>query len=135
MKFNKANIISSIFITICILLLFLLLFLPKIIDLIPSKDTRFIIYIILFILFFIHIIFETYHDIRKKQFTTKIYIVITDIIAIIAFTVLFYINFTNHNETNIEVVLQKSTYSMMALLFFAGAILIQTLLKNQRFKK
>lgn len=131
MKLNKSHMIFAI----SIILFILLLFLPNIIDLIPSKEVKSIIVIILAMLTFIAIIFETYDDLTKKQFTTNIYIILADIIEIISFGILGYISFKSYDTTNIEVILKRNDHIAAAKLFFLGAILVRSFLKSQRFKK
>lgn len=131
MKLNKSDMIFAI----SIILFILLLFLPNIIDLIPSKEVKSIILIILAMLTFIAIIFETYDDLTKKQFTTTIYIILADIIEIIAFGILGYLSFKSYDTTNIEVILKRNDHITAAKLFFLGAILVRSFFKSQRFKK
>ena len=131
MKFNRTYFIYPV----GIILFILLLFLPNIVDLIPSEEMRFVSYIILVLLVFIFIVFETYQDIKKKQFTTDIYVILVDIIAIISFVSVIYISFKSYNLTNIEILLQNKINKTMASIFFFCAILLQSYLKSQKFKK
>ena len=131
MRFNKSNIIISVIFSLFILLLFL----PKLVDLIPSGEVKFAISIILALLVFIFILFETYGDITKKQFTTTPYIVLSDIISIIAFAVLGYLSFTKFDLKNIEVLLYRINARNTAALFLFGGMLIRNFFKSQRFEK
>lgn len=131
MKLNKSNVMFFMAIILCILLFFL----PQIIELIPSKEAKSIVIIILSILVFIDIIFDIYSDITKKQFTTTVYIVLTDIIEIVAFAVLCYLSFTSYDAANVEVLFKRIYAHEMAVIFFLCAILIRNFLRSQRFMK
>lgn len=131
MKINKSDLIFVMIIILCVLLFFL----PNFIDLIPSKEVQSIIAIIMLMLVFILIIFETYGDITRKQFTTTVYIVLADIVQISALTVLGYLSFKSYDATNIEALLKRTDYHTMAVLFFLGAILVRNFFKSEKFKK
>lgn len=126
MKLNKSDMIFAI----SIIFFILLCFLPNIIDLIPSKEVKSIVLMILSMLAFIAIIFEIYDDLTKKQFTTTIYIILADIIEIIAFGILAYLSFKSYDTTNVEVLLKRNDYITAAKLSFLGAILVRNLLKS-----
>jgi hypothetical protein len=135
-KINKSDLISVMIIILYILLLVLSrIILPKVIDLIPSKEMQSTITKIMLMLLFIVFIFETYGDIIKKQFTTTVYIVLADIVQISALAVLVYLNFKGYDATNIEVLLKRNNYHIMAMLFLSGAVLLRGFLKSEEFKK
>ena len=131
MRVKKKNIIVS-----SIIILFaLLLFLPNIVDLIPSKEVKFAIAIIFSLLVFLFLIYVTYSDIRKSEFTTTVYLVLLDIIGIIVFVVVNYTYLHKSNETNIEILLQKSNIRIVCLLFLLCSSILVYFLKNDRFMK
>jgi hypothetical protein len=131
MRINKRNLLISV----VVILFILLLFLPKIIDLIPSVEVKFVVVSILASLTLIFMIIETYQDITKKQFTTTVFIVLSDIIQIVAFLVLGYLSFRSYDVINIEAVLTKNDARMLAIMLIFGANLVRTFLKSQRFEK
>ena len=124
---KKIILVSSV-----IILLALELFLPHIIDLIPSKEIPFAISLV--ILLFIYV---TYSDIRKSAFTTTVYIVLLDIILIIVFVVLTY-TYTymyKPNETNVEIILQYNNIFTVSLWVLLCSSILKDFLESKRFKK
>lgn len=131
MRLNKNNVIFSA----VVILIIILLFLPRIIDRIPSKEVKLAASIIVCLLILIYIIFETYRDITKKQYTTNTYIVLTDILQILAFAVLSYISFKSYNKKNIEEIFKIYNARIVSELILFAAILLRNFLRSQRFEK
>jgi len=122
-----------------IILFALLLFLPNIIDLIPSKEVKFEIAVIISLLVFLLLIYVTYSDIRKSGFTTTVYIVLLDIIVIIVLVVLtynyIYTYIHKSNEINIEILLRNINIRTVSLLVFLCSSILKNFLESKRFKK
>lgn len=131
MKSIKSYIISFII----VILFILVIFLPNIIDLIPSQKVKIIVAGILFFLMLILMIFTTYKDIRKKEYTNNVFIVITDVVQISSYLVLGYIALVPYDVKNIELLFSKINHRMIAILVFASTILIQSYFKREKFKK
>lgn len=131
MRVKKEHFITPL----CIILLVLLWFLPKIIDLITSKEIKYKVIIIICALIFLFPIYAIYDDIRKKKFTTIVYIVLLDIIEIINFGVLCYTFFIYSGETNLEVILHKNNIRVVCLLIQFGISVLSNYLKSHKFIK
>lgn len=134
MKFNKKDIIIS---AIIIIVFLLLLFLPNIIDLIPSKNIQYLISIIVSILVFLGLIYGIFNDIRKREFTTTVYIVLADITILISYIVLMYTCFHNLKASNIDIeyILQQNRIRIICLLSMLCASMLLSFLKSERFIK
>lgn len=131
MKLNKKNIINFVIVT-----LFILLFLLKFIGRVFSDEVKDIVTIIVGLLVFILMIFEIYDDINDKQFTTTVYIVLADIIQLIAFIVVGYYSFKSYDKDNLEVILnRRSEFGILSGLFYLGARFVRDYLKSQKFMK
>jgi hypothetical protein len=132
---KSMRVIKEAFLILIILaLLAVSLFSRKIINLIPSNKIIFVaatIYLLGLALF----IFLTYRDITRKQYTTTLFIVVADIIAIIYFAVIAYMIFIGSNETDIlELAKMKVNISKAALLF-AGVLWGRSYVKSEKFRK
>ena len=132
MRVKKENIIVS-----SVMILFALqLFLPNIIDLIPSKEVEFAIAIIISLLVLLLLIYVTYSDIRKSKFTTTVYIVLLDIIRIIVFVFLTYTYMhIKSDETNIEILLRYINIRTVSLLVLLCSSILISFLENNRYIK
>lgn len=131
MGFIKKYIIISVVIILSILPPFL----SNIIVLIPSTEIKYATIIVLYVLFLIFMIFEIYGDIRKKQYITTAYIVLTDIIIIASYAILGYLNFVSFNRMNVQALVKRNSIRIVNELIFFASVLIHNFLKSQRFKK
>lgn len=132
-RFNNKNIIASFI----IILFVLLLCLPKIIDLIPSREVKYIITVIISLLVVLLCIYITYNDIRKREYTTTIYIVLLEIIGIIiiAYVVFDYIHFPTTDVTDIDALLRSNNIHIACLFYILCESISVNFLKSDRFKK
>lgn len=124
MKLFKSVVIYSMI----IISFFLLFFSSKIVNLIPSKEIRTVILIIGYIIIFIFIISDTCRDITKKNLSTSLYIVLADIIQIIAYAAMGYLSIMIYKTVNIEILLRLNGERILAVLLLLGATLIRRLL-------
>lgn len=131
MKSIKSYIISLLLIGVIVCLIFL----PNAIDLIPSQKVKIIVAVILFFLMLILMIFTTYKDIRKKEYTNNVFIVITDVVQISSYLVVGYIALVPYDVKNMELLFSKIDHRMFAMLVFASTILLQSYFKTEKFKK
>ena len=124
------------FITIVIIILFgLLFFLPNSIDLITSEEIKYKVTVIFSILVFLFLIYLTYDDIRKRQFTTTAYIVLLDIIGIFNYIIVCYTFLIYQSKTNFEVLLHKNNIRIAGLLVILFTSVLLNYLKNDKFIK
>ncbi len=131
MRLDKKIILGA-----AIIILFgLLLFLPNIVALIPSERVQFALAIIFCFLVFLLLIYVTYNDIRKKQYTTAVFIVLADIIIIVAFAAICYTYFHKSNVTNTEILLRKIHIRTIAGVSSLCASILLSFLRSQRFIK
>jgi|SRR5665647_1140037 len=127
MKKNKSNLITALVTTFIVMLLYL----PEIVK------WQFITIIIILVFTLTYLLYELLIDLIKKQYTTKKYIVSTEIIGIIAWAVICYIYFSSININVISyyflVVLQS--YVPVAQIIFIVMVYIRGFLKGERFHK
>lgn len=131
MRFDK----KFIMLLLIIILLALLLFLPSIINLIPSYEVKFVITIIFLILIFFFLVYVTYNDVRKKQFTTTAYIVLIEVITLIVYVVVCYTSFKNLNVIDTKILLQENHIRVASLIFLLCSSIVLNFLKSERFIK
>ena len=122
-------------VSLIIVLFVLLLFLPKIIDLIPSEEIKYSIIIIFSTLVLLLLIYLAYSDIRKKEYTTTMYIVLLDIIGIISYVYIGYVILTNSKEAGFDVVLQKNNTYTVGLVSLLCILILLRYLKSEKFIK
>lgn len=129
MGFDKKN-----FIVLLIIVVFgLVLFMPNIIDLIPSHEVKFTAAIIFSLLAFLFLIYITYSDIRKKQYTTTVYIVILDIIQVVVFAIVGYMLLNNSPVINSEILLRVNHIRAASLMYALCSSILLDFLKSERF--
>lgn len=131
MRVKKEHLIASLI----IILFVLLLLLPNIVNLITSEEIKYKVNITITVLVFLFLIYSTYDDIRKRKFTTTVYIVALDIIQIINFITLCYTFLIYSNETSIEIMLHKNNIHIVSLLVLLCISLMLSYLKSEKFIK
>ncbi|GLC30176.1 hypothetical protein [Clostridium omnivorum] len=127
---NKSIIVSFI-----IILFILLLCLPNIIDLIPSRKVKYVITVVFCLLVFLFLVYITYNDIRKREYTTTVYIVLLEIIGIIAYVIGSYTYFHKTGVSDIEVLLRRNNIQAACLFYILCESIVITFLKRDSFKK
>lgn len=95
---NKSSILGQIFLLLIIILLFGL---PIMIDMLPATHFIYVLGIIMYSSTLIFIIFNTYKDIRDKKYTTNTFIVLTDIIIILAMASFLLIEYKSNNLVDV----------------------------------
>lgn len=131
MRVKKEQFITSLF----IILLVLLWFLPNFVNSITSEEIKHKITIIMSVLVLLFLIYVTYDDIRKKKFTTIVYIVLLDSIGIINFVALCYTFFIYSGETNFEAILHKNNIRLVCLLIQFCISVLSNYFKRDKFIK
>lgn len=131
MSYTNKNIIKILF----TILFIILLSLPRFISLAFSNEIRDLIAIIVGALVLILMIYEIHVDIKRKQFTTNIYLALIDIIQVVAFAVLGYLSFKRYDKGNIEAVLKRNEFSILFVLLFVGTSFLKDFFKSEAFKK
>lgn len=127
MKKNKSNLITALVTTFIVMLLYL----PEIVK------WQFITIIIILVFTLTYLLYELLIDLIKKQYTTKKYIVSTEIIGIIAWAVICYIYFssTNINVISYYFLVVLQSYVPVAQIIFIVMVYIRGFLKGERFHK
>lgn len=93
------GLIKSIFKSSMILILIALILLSTL-DFIPNRDYKFLVEVISIALFGVFYMYQAYKDIKNKQYITYQYIIITDIIILLSFTLICYFNFKHYDNTD-----------------------------------
>jgi hypothetical protein len=115
-----------------ILMIIVIFFLPSTIDGIPNERTKFIISIVFFSIIFILLLYESYKDFINKQYSTTIFIILSDVVIIflyIVFAVIFFKYYKHILSSGI-----KLNINQIFLLPWT-VILLRHFLKSDRFIK
>lgn len=124
------------FIILLIIMYFVcLLFLPKIFNLISSEEIKNKITIAFSVLVIFFLIYLTYDDTRKQEFTTTLYIVLIDIIRVICFAFPFYTFLVYSGKTNLDIILKENKIESVSLIILSCSTILQNYLKSDRFIK
>lgn len=92
--------------------------------------------ILICILFFIYFAVSIYRDISiKTQYSTGLFIIIIDILSVIALIGLCYLYFMNYDKNNVDVLWNRKIWIQRCSNFLIIMVPIKLLLENQRFKK
>ena len=135
MDMNKSKYIASKIIILFMFLYFYLIFLPTIIHIIPDTKFKFVLGIIAFFLVFIFIVYVTYKDIRNKQYVTTKFIVLTDIVIIVAFINSVLIIYKIYDIRYTEMFLDKNDIQLLIVICFALGGWLKNFLKREQFMK
>lgn len=126
------EVIKQIFTTSLFLLLIVMLLL-FIDGYITNSEIKSIIEVMSIILVGIYFIYEAYKDIARKQYTTYKYIILTHIVALIAFMVLWYLQYKHYDD--IDDLIMRVSGMRWAYLIIIGTIFVRGHLKNDKFLK
>lgn len=129
MKNSRSNNMSALYIVVGVLIILSINY----IDSILAVRSKLIPLIVICFLIVILWIIKTNNDIRKKQYVTSLYIVITDIIIIGSYVVLGYISFKSYNST--KGLLCVNSVFIMAFLCGLCGMSFGKYLINDKFKK
>ncbi len=100
-----------------------------------SKQMDFYIGIIVIILFFLAYSIDLYRDIKHRQYSTAILIIVVEIAEIVAFIALCYTNFEDIDKTNIELLWERQRNIRNIGLIMLLLLSIKSILKNPKFDK
>ena len=99
-----------------------------------KMDNAFL-WIIFISLFLFAFSIELYQDIMKKQYSTKILIIVADVFEITAFIALCYFQFNINDKTDIKRLIERSTNLSITSLILILMPYIRSVLKGLRFEK
>lgn len=131
MRFDKKFIV----LLLIIILFGLVLFLPSIINSIPSYKLKFVITIIISLLFFLFLVYITYDDVREKKFTTTTGIVLIELITLLVYIVVSYTFFKNLNVIDTKVLLRENHIRVASYIYLLCSSILLNFLKSERFIK
>jgi quinol-cytochrome oxidoreductase complex cytochrome b subunit len=100
-----------------------------------SEQINFNIKITIFILLLFAFLLDLYFDVKSRQYSTAKFIIITDVIEVIAFIALCYLNFKSIDKANIELLWERSKNIRLVCLVLVLMQFIKNILKSQRFEK
>ncbi len=132
MKFIKFIIqtIKSIM-TSSLLIIFIAMLLIFFQNHITNSDIKAIIEIISIALFGIYFIIEAYKDIAKHQYTTYIYIILTNLVVLLAFAFMCYLQYKHYD--NIDSLIMKGSKIRWVSLIMTIAIFVKEYLKKEKY--
>lgn len=81
------------------------------------------------------LIYDTYRVITKKEYRTDLYIVLSNIVAILSLAGTTYYTIRTQNETNPQILYYTSIYIMAMQALFFISLIGRTLLKSNSYKK
>lgn len=102
---------------------------------IPNEGLRPIAENIAYFLIVLYFVIELYEDLTKKQFTTTIYIIIADIIGLLAFAAILYLAFVKFDRNNIDTILELNKESTVVKVLLFLIILAKSYLRQEKFSK
>lgn len=100
-----------------------------------SKQIDFNIEITIFLLFLFAFLLDLYLDVKSRQYSTAKFIIITDVIEVIAFIALCYFNIKSIDKANNELLWKRSENIRLVGLILILIQFIKSILKSQRFEK
>ena len=107
----------------------ILLWINKIIP----KQMNYYIEIIAILLLFAFLL-DLYLDIKNKEYSTQKFIIIADVVEIISYIALFYLQYKSVDETNTELLWERAENIRLVGLIMLLAPFLKSILKSQRFK-
>lgn len=90
--------------------------------------------IIILILFLFAILLDLYFDVKSKQFSTAKLIIIADVIEVIAFITLCYLNFKSIEKASNELLWERAEKIRHVGLIFILMPSIKSIFKSRRFE-
>lgn len=93
------------------------------------------LWIIFISLFLFAFFIELFQDIMKKQYSTKILIIVADVFEIAAFLTLCYFQFNLIDRTDIDRLIKRATNLSITSLLLILMPYIKSVLKGRRFEK
>lgn len=118
-------------IIIVVLLFISLVFLPNIIDMIPSLIVKNVICLLLNGIVFFLIILDTFNTIKKKKYRTTIFIVLSNLLMVFSLFVFAYLSLVNVNVKDIEKIHYINNLQIKGEIFFFAGLLLNKFFKNQ----
>lgn len=100
-----------------------------------SKQIDFHIEIIVITLFLIASFIDLYRDIKNRQYSTAILIIVAGVVEIVTIIALFYFNFESIDKANINLLWERSKNIRISGLIMILMPSIKSILKSQRFEK
>lgn len=129
---NKTKIIGQIFLLLLIILFF---YLPIMIDMLPKTHFTYVLGLIMCSSILIFIIFSTYKDIRNKKYSTNTFIVLTDVIMILALASSLLIEYKSYNIVDImKISYYYNIENKIDFAFFIGLFFNQFLREDKFIK-
>jgi hypothetical protein len=81
------------------------------------------------------ILLDLYFDVKSKQYSTSKFIITADVVEVIAFIALCYLEFKNIEKTNNKLLWERAENIRHVGLIFILMPSIKSILKSQRFEK
>lgn len=102
-------------------------------DYITDDDLKRLIEGISLALFEVFYLYQAYKDLKDNQYITYKYIVLSDIVVILIFTFVCYLNFKNYENT--DAIITGHSYLRWSLVWIGIVDLIKNYLRNEKFIK
>lgn len=129
---NKSNIIREIILILIIILLFSL---PITIDMLPKTHFTYVSGLILCSIVLIFIMFNTYKDIRDKKYTTNTFIILTDMIIILAMASFLLIEYKTYSLVDmVDISYFNNIRNIVNFVFYTG-LFFNEFLRGNKFIK
>lgn len=76
-----------------------------------------------------------YLDSKNKRYSTKTFIIITDVVELIAYLTLCYLGLDRIDSTNIDLLIKRQRDFMLISFVMVLMLALKSILKSQRFDK
>lgn len=100
-------------------------------DYITDDDLKRLIEGISLALFEVFYLYQAYKDLKDNQYITYKYIVLSDIVVILIFTFMCYLNFKHYENT--DAIITGHSYLRWSVVGIGIVDLIRTYLRNEKF--
>lgn len=126
------GLIESIIKSSAILLLIAMILLLSS-DSINKSDYRFLAEIIAIALFGVFYVYQVYADIKNKQYITYPYIIVADLVILLSFSLICYLNYKHYDST--DAIITGHSYIRWCVIMIGLVDLIRNKLKNEKYIK
>lgn len=126
------GLIESIIKSSAILLLIAMILLLSS-DSINKSDYRFLAEVIAIALFGVFYVYQVYADIKNKQYITYPYIIVADLVILLSFSLICYLNYKHYDST--DAIITGHSYIRWCVIMIGLVDLIRNKLKSEKYIK
>ncbi len=107
----------------------------KIISYVPDKVFGLNIEYIFISIFLIFLIYESYKDFRSFEYTSRNFIIITDVIKIITFLILVVLFTKSYDKSNVDLTFERHRLITWVMITLSFVDVVKSFIKNDKYLK